>query len=484
MTGFVTLLGAGPGDEELLTLKGLERIKEADVIVYDRLVNQALLRFAKVECELINVGKIPGQACVSQNDIETILIDKAKEGKRVVRLKSGDPYIFGRGGEEGVALHAQHIPFEVVPGVTSAIAGLTYAGIPATYRDIATSVHVITGHLQDASEELNWQAISQLKGTLIFLMGMKNLPTIVKELMAHGHEASEPIALVEWGTHDKQRSIAGRLDNIVELVQEHRFSSPSIIVVGKVVEFKEVLNFHEHAHLFGKRICVQDSSTGKLPRLLKENGAHLVTFPARDKCVEKPWALPDFTQLEGIVVTDSHAWQFLMEKLVDAGKDIRDLAHLKCVVVGHHTVKALRQNGIKPFETLAQWEVGRLNEVMNHSNKWVILCEETRLAHYSEHFSKELFIETHKLIMSKRIDVENLQCGVDVVCLPNSLAAETFVGVYQEYKMEHLKHVPIVIMGQSTQDVLQRAGFNNMVITEHATIKSMVDATIALIKGE
>lgn len=174
MSGLVTLLGAGPGDAELLTLKGKRRLQEADVLVFDRLVNQELFQHLKSDCEKIDVGKKPGQPCIRQEEIEKILIEKARQGKRVVRLKSGDPYIFGRGGEEGVKLVEAGVDFEVVPGITSAVAGLTYAGIPMTYRDVATSFHVFTAHLKDETEMLNWEAISKLKGTLVFLMGMKN----------------------------------------------------------------------------------------------------------------------------------------------------------------------------------------------------------------------------------------------------------------------------------------------------------------------
>lgn len=196
MKGLVSLLGAGPGDEELLTVKGLRRLKEADVVVYDRLVNQKLLCHVKPDCEMIDVGKQPGMPCIHQEEIETILIEKASQGNRVVRLKSGDPYVFGRGGEEGQALAKAGLAFEVIPGISSAIAGPTYAGIPVTYRDVATSFHVFTGHLKDEMEELNWEAISQLKGTLVFLMGMKNLSTIVVQLMKRGYAEETPVAII------------------------------------------------------------------------------------------------------------------------------------------------------------------------------------------------------------------------------------------------------------------------------------------------
>lgn len=253
MVGLVTLLGAGPGDSELITVKGVCRLKEADTVVYDRLINRALFQYLREDCEQIDVGKQPGKPHIRQEDIEAILIDKAMEGKRVVRLKSGDPYIFGRGGEEALALAGSGIDFEVVPGVTSAVAGLTYAGIPMTYRDVATSFHVFTGHLQNETESLNWEAISQLKGTLVFLMGMKNLSAITRQLISRGYDAKTPAAIVEWATHPQQRSIDGTLGTIEGLAAQDGFKAPSIIVIGDVVAFRRKLNFHEHLPFSEKR---------------------------------------------------------------------------------------------------------------------------------------------------------------------------------------------------------------------------------------
>lgn len=477
MSGFVTLLGAGPGDEDLITVKGLERLKEADVIIYDRLVNSALLRHAKPSCELIYVGKIPGGESVSQEVIENTIVEHALVGRRVVRLKSGDPYIFGRGGEEGIELAKHNIRFEVIPGVTSAIAGLTYAGIPATYRNIATSVHVITGHLQDEHESLNWDALSQLKGTLVFLMGMKNLPIITQELMARGHAGSTPVAIVEWGTHVQQRSLSGTLESIVSLVEQHQFGAPSVIVIGKVVDFKATLNFHEQAKLFGKRILVQDSASGKLPRLLKQESATLVTFPPRDKVVSMAQQLPALEHVKGIVVTDSHAWQWLMERLVEENRDIREFISLNIVTIGHHTTKCVQQSGIKPVAIFEQWQSQELRALL--TDEWLILAEQARAKRFAKNVDAPILV-THQLQASQVFDPDTVNAKVDVICLPHSLAAETLVLLSQQYDLEVLKQVPIVLMGESTKTVLESAGFTQFVQSEHATIASMIDATVSV----
>ena len=213
MKGKVYLVGAGPGDYKLLTLKGLECIKKADVIVYDRLANVNYLKEAKDNCEFIYVGKASKNHTLPQDDINRVIADKAKEGKIVTRLKGGDPYVFGRGGEEGQLLKEEGIDFEVVPGITSAIGGLCYAGIPITHRDYSSSFHVITGHLREDDKEnpeINWNALANIRGTLVFLMGVANLKKISENLIKEGKAKDTPVALISWATRYNQRVITSR----------------------------------------------------------------------------------------------------------------------------------------------------------------------------------------------------------------------------------------------------------------------------------
>lgn len=473
MTGLVTLLGAGPGDADLLTLKGAKRLKEADVLVFDRLVNPVLFQHIKANCERIDVGKQPGQPCVRQEEIEQILIKKAQEGKRVVRLKSGDPYIFGRGGEEAKALKEAGIAFEIVPGVTSAIAALTYAGIPMTYRDVATSFHIFTGHLKDETESLNWDAISQLKGTLVFMMGMKNLATIAGELVKRGYAKETPVAIVEWGTHPSQRSIDGTLDTIVDLAAQEDFKAPSVIVVGDVVSFRKELNFYENLPLFGKKILIQDSPTGKLPSLLKDDGARLLTFPARNRVEKLDFDLPDLDQVAGILVADMQSWPLFLEKLRAEGRDLRSLLHIKFAGIGLHTSKGIEQAGILLHAKGGQISDPALKESLaQEAGSWYILAPSHKKEELVAHYDFPL-LETHSVSFDEEVATDGWE-QVEVVCLPNSLAAANFVALSQELKFDWGQK-PVVAMGASTREVLEKAGFANIIETDQPTIAAIRD---------
>ena len=264
MKGKVYLVGAGPGDYKLLTLKGLECIKKADVIVYDRLANKNYLKEAKENCEFIYVGKASSNHTLPQDDINRVIADKAKEGKIVTRLKGGDPYVFGRGGEEGELLKEEGIEFEVVPGITSAIGGLCYAGIPITHRDYASSFHVITGHLRDDDKEnpeINWNALANTNGTLVFLMGVANLQKISSNLIKEGKSKDTPVALISWATRSNQRVITSTLENVYETAVRENVKPPTLIAVGDVVELRDKLNFFESKPLFGKNVIVTRSRT-------------------------------------------------------------------------------------------------------------------------------------------------------------------------------------------------------------------------------
>lgn len=478
MKGLVSLLGAGPGDEELVTVKGARRLKEADVLVYDRLVNQELFRYIKPGCEMIDVGKQPGMPCIRQEDIETILIEQASQGKHVVRLKSGDPYIFGRGGEEGQGLVKAGIPFEVIPGVSSALAGPTYAGIPVTYRDVATSFHVFTGHLKDETESLNWEAISQLKGTLIFLMGMKNLSTIVGQLMERGFAKETPVAIIEWATHPQQRSIDGQLDTIESLVEEHQFKAPSIIVVGDVVAFRQELNFHEQLPLTGKRIFLQQSDTGRLPRLLKDHGATLLQFPARTRVEAVELKLPDFKTIDGLVIADGSSWTLFLKALRARGVDLRSLQGIKFAAIGHHTCQLLEQSGlILDYKGLSISDSKLKDNLDAESQNWYILAPKHKKEELQKVYAYPI-LETHDVDFDSELKPQEWT-NLDMVCLPNSVAATNFVAVSQSLN-EEFDQIPIIVMGASTREVLEKAGFTNIVETDEATIVSIVEKSIQL----
>lgn len=245
--GKVYLVGAGPGDPKLLTVYGLECIQKSDVIAYDRLVNPKLLEYAKDSAELIFCGKSPGKHHLIQDEIHTLLVNKAMEGKTVTRLKGGDPFVFGRGGEEAEVLARHGIHYEVVPGVTAGIAASAYAGIPVTHRDHATSFAIVTGHgrANKGTDHLNWPALAQGIDTVAFYMGIGNLPHICKQLIAHGRKATTPVAIIEQGTTEKQRTIIGNLETIIDLAAQERIENPAMILVGEVVRLRDKIKWYE-----------------------------------------------------------------------------------------------------------------------------------------------------------------------------------------------------------------------------------------------
>ncbi|MBA2876463.1 uroporphyrinogen-III C-methyltransferase [Thermaerobacillus caldiproteolyticus] len=244
--GKVYLVGAGPGDPELITVKGLKYIQQADVILYDRLINEELLAYAKKEAELIFCGKLPGYHTMQQETINHFLIHHAKKGKTVVRLKGGDPFVFGRGGEEAEALVKHGIEFEIVPGITSGIAAAAYAGIPVTHRDFSSSVAFITGHKRDGShEEIKWESLAKGIDTLAIYMGISNLPYIRDQLMKYGKSPTTPVAVIQWGTLLEQRTVTATLGTVVEVVNEHQIKNPSMIIIGEVVTLREKIQWFE-----------------------------------------------------------------------------------------------------------------------------------------------------------------------------------------------------------------------------------------------
>ncbi len=279
--GFVYFVGAGPYDHELIAIKGANAIKRADVIVYDYLANIKLLEFAKPNVQKIYVGKKAGNHAMKQEDINQLLVDKAREGYCVVRLKGGDPYVFGRGGEEAEILYQNNIKFEVISGISSSIAAPAYAGIPLTFRDIARSFHVMTGHDVKGYRKWNWEALVQLEGTLVFLMSIGNLKNIMDNLMLAGKNKQTAVAVIRWGSSPQQKTVVGTIENIHEKVVKYNITPPGIIVVGDVVHKREILSTFEKRALHGKKIVVTRARTqkSKLCEMLYAQGADVIEIP-------------------------------------------------------------------------------------------------------------------------------------------------------------------------------------------------------------
>lgn len=257
--GKVYLVGAGPGDPELITVKGLKCIQQADVILYDRLINEELLSYAKKDAELIFCGKLPGYHTMQQETINHFLVRHAKKGKTVVRLKGGDPFVFGRGGEEAEALVKHGIEFEIVPGITSGIAAAAYAGIPVTHRDFSSSVAFITGHKREGSkEDLKWESLAKGIDTLAIYMGISNLPYIRNQLIKYGKSPSTPVAVIQWGTTAEQRTVTATLATVTDVVAKEKVENPSMIIIGDVVKLRANIQWFEQ--LLAKQNAVANTA--------------------------------------------------------------------------------------------------------------------------------------------------------------------------------------------------------------------------------
>ncbi len=353
----VYLIGAGPGDPGLLTIKGKDAIAAADVIVYDYLANDSLLSYARSDAELIYVGKQAGAHTMPQAEINKLLVAKAKGGKTVARLKGGDPYIFGRGGEEAEELIAAGIPFEEIPGISSTIAGPAYAGIPLTHRSFASSVTFITGHEYPGKpgSAHNWQALAGSGSTLVFVMGMKNLPHITASLITAGLAKDTPAALILWGTTAQQRSLVSTLEELPAAAVANGFINPSVIVVGKVVTLHDRLNWFEQRPLFGRSVLVTRSrhQASNLVQQLSDLGADVLQFPTiaiRPLLDHTPItaALADLPAFTWVLFTSANGVAIFWQHLTAAGKDSRAFAAVKVAAIGPGTAAALRQRGIEP----------------------------------------------------------------------------------------------------------------------------------------
>jgi uroporphyrinogen III methyltransferase/synthase len=350
VSGIVYLVGAGPGDPGLMTRRSLELIAAADVILYDRLVPPGALEGARAEAELRYVGKEPGAPAVEQEEINRLLVELGEAGRRVVRLKGGDPLVFGRGGEEAEALTEAGVPFQVVPGVSAGVAAPAYAGIPVTHRDMASAVAFVTGH-EDPRKDgsaLDWDALARFPGTLVFYMGLGNLALIAERLVAAGRPATEAAAVVARGTLPGQRAISGTLADIAERVTDAALRPPAITVVGPVVELRDTLAWLERRPLHGEVVAVTRAraQVSGLAARLRELGADVVETPAI-RIEPLPVHLPELSSYSLVCLTSPNGVRLLFEALRARGHDARALAGARVAAIGPGTAAALREHGIE-----------------------------------------------------------------------------------------------------------------------------------------
>jgi uroporphyrinogen III methyltransferase / synthase len=366
VSGIVHLVGAGPGDPGLLTVRAVELIAAADVILYDRLIPPEALAHARPDAEIVYVGKQGEGPQFPQDDTHRLLLEHARAGRRVVRLKGGDPFVFGRGGEEALVLQAAGIPFEVVPGVTAGIAAPAYAGIPVTHRDVASGVAFVTGHEDPDKPEsaIDWEALAAFPGTLVFYMGVRTLPRIAERLVAGGRPPSQPVAVVENGTLAGQRTLLATLTDVADRAREEGVRAPAITVVGDVCALREQLAWLEHRPLHGRTVAVTRAraQASALAARLRSLGATVIEAPAiRIEPLDTP--LPAMNGYDLVCVTSPNGAELLLDRLRDA----RELAGRTVAAIGPGTVAALRARGVEadvvPERAVAEGLVEALADV-------------------------------------------------------------------------------------------------------------------------
>ncbi|MDP6357084.1 MAG: uroporphyrinogen-III C-methyltransferase, partial [Planctomycetota bacterium] len=384
--GIVYLAGGGPGDPGLITVKGMKCLQRADVVVYDSLVNTSLLRHARPECELIFVGKRAERKWMDQESINELLVDRGQQGQTVVRLKGGDPCLFARGGEEAEALSGAGVPFEFVPGVSSATAVPAYAGIPVTHRHFTSSLAVVTGHRHPEKPMTpeEWQRIATSAGTMVFVMGAKRLDEIAGNLVEYGRSPDTPVAITQWGTLPEQRTVEGTLENIVERFEAAGMGAPAVMILGDVVSLRSALQWYEKKPLFGQRIVVTRSQhqASALVDLLEFFGAETLEFPTiQIEPVGDNGPLDEqllkLNSFDWLVFTSVNAVDAVFDRLNRLGLDARALAGVKLCAIGPATSNALEgcrlRVDLMPTKFKAESIVEELGKVVGMSGKRFLL---------------------------------------------------------------------------------------------------------------
>ena len=477
----VYLVGAGPGDVGLLTLKARELLQAADVVIYDRLADDAILNFCS-GAKKIYVGKSAGKHTLKQTEINQLLVEEAQKNKIVVRLKGGDPFVFGRGGEEALFLRENNVPFEIVPGVTSAVAVPAYAGIPVTHRGIATSFAVVTGHEDPTKPEstIRWEKISTAVDTLIFLMGVANLPQIVSKLIEHGRAPDTPAALIRWGTKSAQKVL---LTTLAEAPSQ-KISPPAIFVVGEVVNLREQLRWFETRPLFGKKILVTRARTqaSKLSSALKNLGAEVIECPTikiaepSDNYRQLDAAIKNLRGFDWIIFTSANGVEKFFSRLKLHNLDARALN--KVAAIGAATAEKLSGCGIVadvvPKDFVAESLAAALKNFVGGKKILLARAEEARdvLPEALKNFGAEVTIAPAYQTLPEvpaQIDFDS----VDLVTFTSSSTVKNFVAAHG---VEVLKKISSAAIGPITAQTLEGFGVSPAVVAEKFTIDGLVEA--------
>ena len=487
--GSVILVGAGPGDPGLLTQKGRQAIENAQVVVYDRLVSPAILSLIPRDAEKINVGKESSNHLVPQEEINRILLRKAQEDKRVVRLKGGDPFLFGRGGEELELLEAAGIPFQVVPGVTSALSVPAYAGIPVTHRDFCSSVHIITGHARAGAElHIDFEALRRTGGTLVFLMSVSSLPRICRGLLDAGMAPDMPAAVVERGTLPRQRKLVSTLEKLPSEAEKAGVKSPAIIVVGKVCALSSRFDWFDGLPMKGKTVVVTrpEDRSGTLTQRLRELGAEVVDYPcirtvAREENPELEEAMENLSRYRCLVFTSPTGPEIFFRRLRAAGRDARALSGLTLAAIGPKTAKAMERFGVTADLVPETYDSDHLAKALEAVEGPVLLCRASRGSTALPEMLERKGIPFADVPVYDTVYAAPAPQKVDALLgetlLVTFTSASTVRGFVESLPGRDLKNVIGCCIGKQTEAEAKKHGLAT-VVSQEATMESLVECIL------
>lgn len=489
--GKVYLVGAGIGSADNITVKGKKLLEKADVIVYDKLLNMKLINKCDITKEYINVGKQSSNHIFSQDEINDILLKKSMEGKMVVRLKGGDPYVFGRGGEEALYLIERGVKVEVVPGITSGIAGLCFAGIPITHRDYGSSLHLITGHRKN-EENLDFNTLAKLHGTMVFYMGLENLSNICNGLIKSGKNKDTACAVISHGGYSDQKVVTSNLNNIVKDIEFQNIKSPSLIVVGDVVKLREKLNFFENRPLFNKNIVVTRArnQASTLAEKLEELGANVIELPAISiKEINQEKLKLEQNNLEKyshIIFTSANAVKIFMESLLE-NKDVRALGNIKIYTMGDGTAKELSNYSIKsdftPSQFIAETFFEEIKNIIKPTDRILLpiaLKARTYLSGKLSEICELCEVSIYDTV--SEITEENLELlknlKIDYISFTSSSTVDNFVESINCKILENIKTSKIISIGPITSKSVENHGLKIYKEAEIYNIENLIKAII------
>lgn len=516
--GKVYLVGAGPGDIGLLTVKGMKCLQKAEVVVYDFHLNAQVLNYISDAAEFIYAGKRGGHHAMTQDEINSVLIEKAEEGKTVCRLKGGDPFVFGRGGEEAEVLVKKGIEFEVVPGVSSAIAAPAYAGIPLTHRLYSSSFAVIPGYEDTTKEEsaIDWAKLATGVGTLVVLMAVKNLDVLVERLISNGRSPETPVAVVRWGTRPDQRTVVSTLDGIVSEVKGKEIKPPAVVIIGDVVKLRDTLKWYEDKPMFGHRILVTREH-GAGFETLEEMGAEIIEFPTIEIVPPETYdeldaALGKIGSYSWIIFTSANGVRYFLNRFFELGNDIRELKGIKMCAVGTKTASEIKKYGMKVDLIPEEFRAEGLIEAFTPPNPPLAkgghggvdagactphseLLKGMRFLLPRAETAREIFPErvrelggeidvpvTYRAVRpelhGRRLKRFLKEGRITIATFTSAATFNNFVGIIGGDAFELLKGVSIAVIGPVTAKAIEKAGLKADIMPKEATIEAMVEEII------